>query len=86
MRCLLEVFTPALLAVAVVVTSACEVLPENQAATAEIAKPRSCNREATTGSNIPRCDDGVAGVTRAEQPIDPSAPVVFPKGSSLKGQ
>ena len=85
MRGLLELLAPVLLAAAVVVTSACTVLPEDQVAKAENAKPRSCNREATAGSNIPRCD-GVAGVTRAKPPIDPSTPVVTPKGSSLKQQ
>lgn len=71
-----------LMGVVVLVATGCATSPEQHAAESTNVKP--CNREATTGSHIPRCDEGVAGVTRELPPLDPG-PVVFPQRPRVPG-
>ncbi len=63
----------------------CSTSPEQQTVAAET--PR-CNREATTGSHIPRCDEGVGSVTRELPPPYPlGGPIVGdPSNPSMPGR
>ncbi len=84
MRNLRQVVTGVITAGVLPVVVACTILPEQPTTALEDTGARSCNREAVTGTHLPRCDDGVAGVTRAGPPMEPG-PVVFPQKSRAPG-